>query len=114
VINFINEVRAVHDRFKAKGENTPSEQGCMLELLDMRPEGLQNMQYIPQWKLNAFPEEIRCYDKDQRKWEYGMLLIHFAGAWAHVQGDDPTGQLMERYEPEIIWEEVRQSGIEFL
>jgi mannan polymerase II complex MNN10 subunit len=62
----------------------------------------QHAMRIPQWKINAFPTEIGCYDKDKRKWERGMFVVHFAGAWAHVSGEDPTGQLMRKYEAEIL------------
>lgn len=58
---------------------------------------------VPQWKLNAFPEEIPCYDQDQKKFESGIFMLHFAGAWAHVKEEDPTGYLMKKYEQEIIW-----------
>lgn len=62
----------------------------------------QHVHMIPQWKTNAFPEEIKCWDKDDRGWEPGTFAIHFAGAWAHVKGEDPTGQLMRKYEGEIV------------
>ena len=30
--------------------------------------------------------------------------MHFAGAWAHLRGEeDPTGVLMRKYGSEIIW-----------
>jgi mannan polymerase II complex MNN10 subunit len=58
---------------------------------------------IPQWKINAFPEEIHCFDKSEKGWEHGTFVIHFAGAWAHVPGDDPTGDLMTKYESQIMW-----------
>lgn len=59
---------------------------------------------VPQWKLNAFPEEIPCYDQlDGKKFERGMFMLHFAGAWAHVKEEDPTGFLMKKYQQEIIW-----------
>lgn len=59
--------------------------------------------WIPQWKINAFPDEIKCWDKYGRGWERGMFVVHFAGAWAHVKEDDPTGFLMRKYENDIIW-----------
>ena len=58
---------------------------------------------VPQWKLNAFPQEIACFDEDKKKWKPGMFVIHFAGAWAHVGGEDPTGKLMRKYQDEIVW-----------
>jgi mannan polymerase II complex MNN10 subunit len=58
--------------------------------------------YVPQWKINAFPKEIECWDKDKRGWQRGDFVIHFAGAWAHVTDDDPTGYLMRKYRSEIV------------
>lgn len=61
---------------------------------------------VPQFKLNAFPEEIKCYDEEKKAWEKGAFVIHFAGAWAHVEdkeNNDPTGLLMRKYEKEIVW-----------
>ena len=61
---------------------------------------------IPQWRINAFPEEIHCWDQrdePQRGWEHGSFVIHFAGAWAHVKEEDPTGFLMKKYGGHIIW-----------
>ena len=62
---------------------------------------------IPQWRINAFPEEIKCWDErdsPKRGWEKGSFVIHFAGAWAHMKREDPTGYLMEKYAKDIIWE----------
>lgn len=57
---------------------------------------------VLQWKMNAFPKEIKCYDgRDPIPWKPGMFLVHFAGAWAHVKEEDPTGVLMRRYFPYI-------------
>jgi len=60
---------------------------------------------VPQATINAFPKEIKCYDKTRTKWKPGTFMLHFAGAWAHVQEveEDHTGFLMRRYEQEIIW-----------
>ena len=59
--------------------------------------------FIPQWKMNAYPEEIPCYDKSNRKWEPGMFVIHFAGAWAHVQNtSDAKGDLFRKYYPWVV------------
>jgi mannan polymerase II complex MNN10 subunit len=54
--------------------------------------------FIPQHKMNAFPDEIPCYGRDSRVWKEGDFVVHFAGAWAHVKGDDPYGDLMRKYE----------------
>jgi mannan polymerase II complex MNN10 subunit len=60
---------------------------------------------IPQHAINAFPEEIRCWDQRYKKpFEQGMFFIHFAGAWAHVKEDDPTGFLMQKYQHQIVYE----------
>jgi mannan polymerase II complex MNN10 subunit len=37
-----------------------------------------------------------------------MFVLHFAGAWAHVKGEDPTGQLMQKYQREIVWGDWKQ------
>jgi mannan polymerase II complex MNN10 subunit len=58
--------------------------------------------YIPQWKINAFPKEIPCWDTNARGWEPGSFVVHFAGAWAYIKEDDPTGYLMRRYESHIV------------
>lgn len=61
---------------------------------------------IPQWRINAFPEEIRCWDvrdPEPRQWERGMFVLHFAGAWAYIHDEDPTGGLMKKYEGYIEW-----------
>lgn len=53
---------------------------------------------IPQRAVNAFPSEIPCVQKEPNGfWRRGDLLIHFAGAWAHVKEEDPTGFLMKKY-----------------
>jgi mannan polymerase II complex MNN10 subunit len=59
--------------------------------------------FIPQYKLNAFPPEIKCYDKYGKKWEVGTFVVHFAGAWAHLSEEDATGFLMRKYESQIMW-----------
>lgn len=79
-----------------------NDQESMDEFLKSKAPLTEHVQYIPQWKINAFPEEIGCYDKHKRKWEKGMFVIHFAGAWAHVAGEDPTGQLMSKYKGQIL------------
>jgi mannan polymerase II complex MNN10 subunit len=86
---------------------TLGEQDCIRDAIfsgeDGKGELAPEVMMIPQWKSNAFPEEIRCWDRHQRGWEPGLLLIHFAGAWAHVKEPDPTGYLMRKYEHYIIW-----------
>lgn len=101
----MNSVYRLDDELKeqSKEQHQLSEQDVMSKLLERVQEARDRSIQVPQWKLNAFPPEIACYDEAKRPWEHGMFVIHFAGAWAHVKGDDPTGQLMKKYEPEIIW-----------
>jgi len=105
VIKFFDNVRRIHDEEQSKGESK-SEQDCMLQHLRSGAPGTSvpdRILYIPQWKLNAFPEEIGCFDDHSGKWERGNFVLHFAGAWAHVKEDDPTGFLMKKYEGQIVW-----------
>ncbi|KAF2187060.1 glycosyltransferase family 34 protein [Zopfia rhizophila CBS 207.26] len=101
-IKLFDDVRALYDSKKAEGEQY-SEQDSMVHLLKNDKRTAKHALRVPQIKLNAFPEEIRCFDEEQRGWEPGTFVIHFAGAWAHVKGDDPTGQLMRKYQDHIIW-----------
>ncbi|KAE9974865.1 hypothetical protein EG327_008643 [Venturia inaequalis] len=99
---FINRVIDYHSA-NATREHQLSEQDCMRDILFQSSFMEDQFVMVPQWKLNAFPEEIPCYDKDERKFERGIFMLHFAGAWAHVEGEDPTGFLMKKYERDIIW-----------
>ncbi|KAF2274278.1 uncharacterized protein EI97DRAFT_435366 [Westerdykella ornata] len=101
----LDAIRALHDREKSKG-NDLNDQDAMRDFLRTDDPLVKHTLRIPQWKINAFPEEIKCYDGSGVGWARGMLLVHFAGAWAHVEGEDPTGELMRKYEREIIWGEV--------
>lgn len=77
-----------------------SEQDDMRDLLAEDSLGaVEKTVFVEQWKMNAFPEEIKCFDKAQRGWEKGMFLVHFAGAWAHVKEPDPVKFLMRKYWP---------------
>jgi mannan polymerase II complex MNN10 subunit len=102
-LKFLDGTRSMYDEKEVKGEHTPHDQEAMVQLMKAEPALLGNVKYIPQWKMNAYPEEIGCYDEDKRKWEPGMLMIHFAGAWAHVKEEDPTGYLMKKYGKQIEW-----------
>jgi mannan polymerase II complex MNN10 subunit len=100
---FFDAVRGYHDA-NATQDHQLSEQDCMRDIIFRGSKPFNdNLIFIPQWKINAFPEEIPCWDTTQKYWERGMFVVHFAGAWAHVQEDDPTGLLMKKYEGEIIW-----------
>ncbi|KAG2000819.1 hypothetical protein GB937_010801 [Aspergillus fischeri] len=102
-IDFLNAVRAVHDRERAKNSGKSwNDQESMAEFLQSKTPLIEHAIRIPQWRINAFPEEIGCYDSHKKKWEKGMFVIHFAGAWAHVVEEDPTGHLMRKYESQIV------------
>jgi len=58
--------------------------------------------FLPQNSINAFPEEITCYEKGGGPWARGMFAVHFAGAWAYVGGDDPYGALFRKYAGEVV------------
>lgn len=102
---FLGRVREYH-KANASYEHQLSEQDCMRDLLFEYDKEYtkKHVHMIPQWKTNAFPDEIKCWDNDQRGWEVGTFVIHFAGAWAHVKGEDPTGFLMRKYEGQIVGE----------
>jgi mannan polymerase II complex MNN10 subunit len=88
----------------ATEEHQLSEQDCIRDIIFKEKRFADNTFFIPQHRINAFPKEIKCYDKTKKKWEPGMFTLHFAGAWAYLHDqDDPTGYLMEKYEPEIMW-----------
>jgi mannan polymerase II complex MNN10 subunit len=99
---------------RACGDQTPgaSEQDCMRDVVgvnkDIPNHPLKSDKWakktimIPQKTMNAFPEEIRCQElaTDERPsglWQPGDFVVHFAGAWAHVKEEDPTGYLMQKY-----------------
>lgn len=101
-LQFIHDSWAIHDKAKEEHINM-SEQDSTVKLMKEDKVSASRVHVVPQWKLNAFPSEIACFDDSHRVWEHGMFVLHFAGAWAHVKGDDPTGYLMKRYENKIIW-----------
>ena len=75
-----------------------TEQDCLLRLIEKNVVHARDKSVmVRQWRMNAFPEEIPCYDDGETHWEEGMFVVHFAGAWAHVKGEDPTGDLMRKY-----------------
>lgn len=101
-LKFIEDAWALHAEAKSKDIGM-SEQDAMVKLMKEDPVAAERARVVPQWKLNAFPEEIACFDESQKVWQHGTFVIHFAGAWAHVKGEDPTGYLMRKYEGQIIW-----------
>jgi mannan polymerase II complex MNN10 subunit len=106
-LKLIHDVFAIHDEAKKKDKQM-SEQDATVHLLKDNKAIFDTVHRVPQWKLNAFPQEIACFDESHQVWEHGTFVIHFAGAWAHVKGEDPTGQLMKKYEHEIMWGDWRE------
>lgn len=80
-----------------------NEQEAIVKLLKRDEETRARTTLVRQQLMDAYPKEIACFDEDSEEWRYGDFVIHFAGAWAHVKGEDPTGQLMKKYEGQIIW-----------
>ncbi|KAI8940135.1 hypothetical protein NX059_003848 [Plenodomus lindquistii] len=101
-LKFIHDSWAIHDEAKKESIDM-SEQDSTVKLMKEDKESASRVHVVPQWKLNAFPSEIACFDESNQVWEHEMFVLHFAGAWAHVKGDDPTGYLMKKYENAIIW-----------
>ncbi|KAF1951811.1 hypothetical protein CC80DRAFT_508458 [Byssothecium circinans] len=101
-IKFFKDTAAIEQGEREKDDQL-SEQDAMVKLLKDDPATARRTVLVPQWKLNAFPEEIACFDQANIGWSPGTFVLHFAGAWAHVEGEDPTGQLMKKYEDQVIW-----------
>jgi len=97
-LDFLNRVRSYGDSHKDL-----SEQDCIRDLVNNNENGEKEQTlWIPQWKINAFPDEIKCWDDAKKGWERGTFVVHFAGAWAHIKADDPTGVLMRKYSKQIV------------
>jgi mannan polymerase II complex MNN10 subunit len=102
-LEFLRRALELRDEAKNGDEHKNySEQDAMVELLKEDPYSGRHV-VAPQSKLNAFPKDIPCFENEDGEWKPGKFLLHFAGAWAHVKGEDPTGQLMKKYEGNIIW-----------
>ncbi|CCG83139.1 Putative uncharacterized protein [Taphrina deformans PYCC 5710] len=105
----ISEQDAVRDVIKSKDAVQPllsrksENQQAPTDAEQAGAHAIKPVVIVPQWKINAFPEEIKCYDSDHRPWEHGMFLAHFAGAWAYIKDEDPYGQLMRKYGASVIW-----------
>lgn len=107
-LDFFDRARA----YRAQNENL-SEQDCMRDLIQQDRKTTaesggkvvgwadQHTKYVSQKTINAFPEEIKCWDEPNGAWTPGTFLIHFAGAWAHVKEEDPTGWLMRKYRSQV-------------
>lgn len=106
-LKLIHDSFAIHDEAKKKDKHM-SEQDATVQLLKDDQTLAEAVHRVPQWKLNAFPQEIACYDDSHKVWEHGTFVVHFAGAWAHVKGEDPTGQLMKKYQRDIMWGDWRE------
>ena len=102
-VKFLHDVNYIVENEKNEEGHDLSEQDAMARLIASDKASAARTKQVVQWKLNAFPQEIACFDEANKVWEPGMFIIHFAGAWAHVKGDDPTGQLMKKYRDHIIW-----------
>ncbi|CAE7000514.1 hypothetical protein CFE70_001015 [Pyrenophora teres f. teres 0-1] len=102
-LEFFRRALELHD----DPQQSYSEQDAMVQLLKEKPYMDRNI-VASQSKLNAYPEEIKCFENPDGQWKPGYFVIHFAGAWAHVEGEDPTGQLMNQYEDKILWGEWEQ------
>ncbi|SMQ45134.1 unnamed protein product [Zymoseptoria tritici ST99CH_3D7] len=77
-------------------------QDCLRDMVATGTMGLDKKStFVKQWQLNAFPPEIKCH-QDHIPWQPGFFVIHFAGAWAHVDEPDPTGLLMRKYAPYAV------------
>jgi mannan polymerase II complex MNN10 subunit len=106
-LKFMHDSTKIHDDAKAADINM-SEQDSIVKLMRDDPTSMDGVLVIPQTKLNAFPTEISCYDEEKKAWEHGTFVLHFAGAWAYVKGEDPTGYLMKKYDSEIMWGDWKQ------
>ncbi|RMZ66716.1 galactosyl transferase GMA12 MNN10 family-domain-containing [Pyrenophora seminiperda CCB06] len=102
-LEFFHRAYELHDH----PHQSFSEQDAMVQLLKEKPYKDRHI-VAPQSQLNAYPKEIRCFENRDGQWKPGYFFIHFAGAWAHLEGEDATGQLMNQYEDQILWGEWEQ------
>jgi len=81
----------------------PSEQDCIRDVVTKAPMSAtfrSRAIWIPQTKINAFPEEVPCFDENGKGWKPRDFVAHFAGAWAHLPAKlkkDSYGVLMRKY-----------------
>jgi mannan polymerase II complex MNN10 subunit len=57
-----------------------SEQDCLRDILESTDEfgaGNKHLLMVPQFKLNAYPSEITCQERQERPWKRGDWIIHF-------------------------------------
>lgn len=105
----VPEALELFDRAAIYGQEFPTlnEQECIRDLIlqDTNQTSTnsslswsdQHIKFIPQYKANAYPEEIKCLEEEDRPWRAGDFLIHFPGAKYHVPGTDAKGQMMRKY-----------------
>ena len=98
-------MRETHDTAKTQRGRHLNDQEALRDFLASRVPLSEHALRIPQAAINAFPHEISCYEDGlSGLWRRGMFVVHFAGAWAHLRGEeDPTGVLMRKYGSQIIW-----------
>ena len=62
-----------------RGQDGVSEQDAMRIVLSNLTEFEKPKSFVrvPQWKLNAYPEEISCSEDRDRPWRKGDWIIHF-------------------------------------
>lgn len=102
--NLISSTRHCH-----RSDSSKNEQDCIRDLLHDTELGRKHALFIPQTKINSFPKEIPCYDSHSMAWSVGDFVVHFAGAWAHLEGyRDPTGMLMRKYAEYVDTTEYRK------
>jgi mannan polymerase II complex MNN10 subunit len=72
---FMNAVIDYHTA-EASEEHQLSEQDCMRDIMFVKNRFQESYVFVPQYKLNAFPPEIGCYDKYNQKWQHGTFMVH--------------------------------------
>ena len=100
VLDFARRVKKCGER-----SSKPSDQDCILEVVQANKRNeKERTVFIKQWKMNAFPAEVPCYDDEQRKWEPGMFVLHVAGAWAHMPDDKENAKniLIQKYANDVV------------
>jgi hypothetical protein len=100
--DFFERVIEYHQA-NATYEHQMSEQDCMRDIMFESSFLEDRFVMIPQHSINAFPEEIKCFDQRYKKgWEPGAFFIHFAGAWAHVKEEvSMRGTLNEMFSGDV-------------
>jgi mannan polymerase II complex MNN10 subunit len=101
---FLTRALACRDEGLPDKDN-PNEQHCFNHLLKENQYGeAERVVFAPQWTMNAYPEEMPCYDEFKRKWEPGMFVVHFAGAWVWITNvTDAKGELFNRYHRRVVY-----------